>query len=267
MAIPAGELIARALAARDGSEEQWTAIAKLHLRDDRASYEAAVQLCASGEWLARQVGIDILSRFGCDHTPRPFLEETMTLLLALAERETFPDVRDSLAAAFGELADPRGLAFVVAVANDPDPDLRWTAAIALTSFDDDLAFQTLLALSADVAGEVRNWATFGLGQLTVRDTPQLREVLVARLDDPHDEAREEGVFGLAVRGDVRAIPVLLELQHRGPGRLLDRSLVLLGELTDDPRIPPALAQRWPDGVPDDLRQAAAFDREMFTLEA
>jgi HEAT repeat protein len=265
--IPAGELIAQALAARDGGEEQWTAIAKLHLRDDRASYEAAVELCSSDEWVARQVGVDILSRFGCHHQSKPFAEETMALLLALAERETFPDVRDSLAAAFGELADPRGLAFVVAVANDPDPALRWTAATALANFDDDLAFQTLLELSADPDGDVRNWATFGLGQLTVRDTPQLRAALAARLDDPHDEAQEEGVFGLAVRGDVRAIPVLLELLHQGPGRLLDRSLVLLDELTDDPRISPALTERWPDGVPDDLLQAAAFDREMFTPEA
>ena len=58
---------------------------------------------------------------------------------------------------------------------------------------------------------MRDWATFALGMLASQDTIELREALVARLEDPDPETRLEAVHGLALRGDRRAVEPALEL--------------------------------------------------------
>ena len=69
----------------------------------------------------------------------------------------------------------------------------------------------LIRLSRDEHSDVRDWATFALGMLASEDTEDLREALVARLDDPDAETRLEAVHGLALRGDPRAVEPALEL--------------------------------------------------------
>jgi hypothetical protein len=64
---------------------------------------------------------------------------------------------------------------------------------------------------------VRDWATFALGTLASQDTVELRDALVARLDDPDPETRLEAVHGLALRGDVRAVEPALELLEGAAG--------------------------------------------------
>src|SRR5262249_16743405 len=68
---------------------------------------------------------------------------------------------------------------------------------------------------------VRDWATFGLGQLIERDTPKLRAALLVRLEDPDEKTRIEAVRGLARRGGRRPPGALRGLpggpQRSGPG--------------------------------------------------
>lgn len=102
---------------------------------------------------------------------------------------------------------------VLRFARHPDEDVRLAVSRAATSVED-LEVQrkvadVLIELTRDDKDDVRNWATFGLGQLQDLDYPALRDALAARLDDPHDETRGEAWVGLAKRGDDRAKPAVL----------------------------------------------------------
>ncbi len=41
--------------------------------------------------------------------------------------------------------------------------------------------------------------------------------------------------------------------------MLDSALLVLADHLDDPRLPPAIARRWPDGVPAETRMQADDD--------
>jgi hypothetical protein len=122
-----------------------------------------------------------------------------------------------------------------------------------------IAVQTVLQLSADTDDDVRDWATFGLGTLLRLDTPAIRHALLARLDDAHHNPREEAMYGLAVRLDRRAVPVLLDFLEEYEGPMLDSALLILADHLDDPRLSEAIAERWSEGVPADARDQADSD--------
>lgn len=91
----------------------------------------------------------------------------------------------------------------------PDPQVRLALARALGGGlpAPDVragAIAGLLRLSADATAEVRNWACFGLGR-RYADSPDVREPLAARLDDPDSDTRDEALAALATTGDARAL--------------------------------------------------------------
>ena len=53
------------------------------------------------------------------------------------------------------------------------------------------------------------WATFGVGVLGNRDSPEIRDALVKRLSDSDEDVREEAMVGLGKRKDERVFAVLL----------------------------------------------------------
>ena len=59
----------------------------------------------------------------------------------------------------------------------PDAATRFSAAYSLSGLDEDKAINQLITLSSDADEEVRDWATFGLGAQTDRDTPEIRQAL------------------------------------------------------------------------------------------
>ena len=63
----------------------------------------------------------------------------------------------------------------------------------------------LIDLCGDADANVRNWATFFLGAREPEDAffdkADVVEALFARIDDPHEETRAEGILGLAKRRD------------------------------------------------------------------
>lgn len=76
---------------------------------------------------------------------------------------------------------------------------------------------------------MRDWATFGLGQQCDLDTHEIREALVARLNDPDDDTRDEAIMGLARRKDARAIPAIeRELRASEFGSLVLEAAELFG---------------------------------------
>jgi RNAse (barnase) inhibitor barstar len=61
------------------------------------------------------------------------------------------------------------------------------------------AVTTLMELTADEDADVRDWATFGLVSQLMVDGTEVRQCLLARVDDPDEDTRAEAAAGLARR--------------------------------------------------------------------
>ena len=75
---------------------------------------------------------------------------------------------------------------------------------------------------ADRDPDVRNWATFGIGQQSDVDTDQIRAALAVALSDDDADVRYEGIIGRGRRRDSRAVPYLKLLLHEDPNDIFAR---------------------------------------------
>lgn len=192
---------------------RWQLIGELQQSTDRDVFEAVLAAAGSPERARRLVGLDALGQIG-HPANRPYLEETLPVLLDAAV-DPDADVVASAVTGLGHVGDPRGLTAVLRQAGHADDAVRFAVAVALPALagsDEPVAdiAGALITLTRDTDPEVRDWATFGLGTRLDADTPEIRDALVARLDDNGDHAGEEAVMGLARRGDPRATAPLLE---------------------------------------------------------
>jgi HEAT repeat protein len=273
----AREVVEDALREEPDSHERWDHIVALHKRGDDESFVAAAELLDSPDPDRRALGADILAQLGAaPDVPvedRPLAGPAFRLLLQQIATETHPDVLQSIATAFGHLSDPRGIPALHALRDHPNDDVRHAVVFGLLGQDDDLAVETLIELSRDSDADVRDWATFGLGTQIERDSAQIREALVARLDDPDDDTRGEALRGLAARGDERAIPRLL-VELDDDVELDDQSIVEEALLTFAAKVPDArlcrhvekARQEWAvacpgEPMPHDLVQAVEACRQ------
>ncbi|MCX4778985.1 HEAT repeat domain-containing protein [Streptomyces sp. NBC_01264] len=108
------------------------------------------------------------------------------------------------------------IAVLIARAGHRDPDLRAEvaselAAGALSGRADDPLLPALIRLTSAPEAQVREQATFALGQLAEVDDRDIRAALWLRVGDEDPETREEAVRGLAVRRDPGAVPLLAAL--------------------------------------------------------
>lgn len=249
--------------------------------------ERAIALAGSAEWMERELGVDLLGHIR-DPAFRDadeaevwttgellvgYLEETMGVLLALVETETYPDVVNSLAWAFGAREDPRGIEPLTRLAADEAVHIREAVVHSLSncsvsvgeeSSSDEVAAAhavaeqiaiPLLALADDPEGDVRDWALFGLlvGEL---DTAEIRETFLAHIDDPHHAAMTEALSGLANLGDQRGIEPLRRRIERGEDA---NNLIEACEFYGDARLVPGLqALRDDDFDGDDAQIDAAL---------
>jgi HEAT repeat protein len=251
-------LLAIALAEPADSDGRWAAVHAVQARGDQATFDAAVALCGSDEAHRRRLGVDVLGgigKRGPDYEThgvamgvyadeRPFRRPAVDRLLEMVQGEGDPDVLIGIALAFGHLEDVRAIAPLARLSGHHNEDVRCAVAVGLQRHDEDLAVDTLVELSRDSASDVRDWATFGLGTQLDRDTPQIRDALVARLGDEHQTTREGAIVGAAIRGDSRAIEPLLELLDSGrEDTLLDEALATIAARVDDPRLEPYVLAR------------------------
>jgi len=226
------ELIQIALTAElEGDDPGWDAIWELRLRATPDVFEAASALCLSFDPSERVVGVDILAQLG---TPgHVYLDRTLDILCKLIETETVTRVLSSIAVGLGHISpEPRKVKPLLRLKDHSDPDVRQGVAFGLSGEDDPLAIQALIALSADVDMEVRDWATFALGSQTNLDSPQIREALYRRVIDPNDagDAPGEGLVGLARRGDARAFVLTLGfIQSGNAGTLVFEAAEMLAD--------------------------------------
>lgn len=220
-ALPTDQLLSQAeqcaRSANDDNDLYWDILHALHLRSDPQIFDTAVEWCQSSESCMRALGAAVLSQLGrADrHSPYPFGDAALPILLSLlhdSETEVLCSAINALGhhASYDFLWDSSEL---VAFANHDSADVRFSVAYALGGSQcdrSDLAVAMMCRLAQDDDYDVRNWALFGLGNLSDADSPQVREVLFQGLSDPDDEIRGEAIVGLAKRQDTRVIPVMLK---------------------------------------------------------
>jgi HEAT repeat protein len=217
------ELIEAAIEQWDWDDEKiqvtWphTARTVLHARGDAQTLEAAKTLCASPKPKERAVGADILGEFGLPE--RTFPAECIDLLLGMLEQEIDDDVLAVIGIAFGhQEKDERVVDALIKLKAYPNEDVRFGVVLGLSSQEDDRAIAALMELMRDPDEDVRDWATFGVGQIydwsddpQCFDTPEIRQALFERLDDPHWPTRFEALEGLALRRDTRVVDRIVKM--------------------------------------------------------
>jgi HEAT repeat protein len=206
-----------AVALEDGEE---TSPAKVFLQQQtsREVFEAVKDLCQSADAWCRASGIEIMMRM----PGKSFLLEAQELIVRIAETEAEVRVIEALAYALVHLEVPERWKFLVGWTHNSSAAARFAIAYSLGGCSDNLdVVNSLISLSRDVDEDVRDWATFGLGDLSDLDTPAIRDALVDRLQDDFIDARCEAIYGLAKRHDARVINALnSELQKDAVGSLV-----------------------------------------------
>lgn len=213
------ELFEVALSSED-EDLRWDAVRALHWRGSRAVFDRAAELCRSTDARERALGADILGQLGIPE--RTFPSESFDALLALVS-DSDTDVLYCAILALQHVDARRAAAHILSFGNHPDENLRYAVAFALCGVDGEEAIDALLALAGDRDGDVRNWATFGLGQQSDADTPKIREALAARLEDRDEDVRYEAIIGLARRRDARMTGFLKTMLHDDPDDVFARA--------------------------------------------
>ncbi|WP_064750575.1 formyltransferase family protein [Solirubrobacter soli] len=197
------EVLERAKAEWADRDDEWQPhVCALAARGTQDVLDAMVALGGDPDALNRELAAYVLGQLGTAAPALPAAQDAA--LSAMAEREDDAEVLSAIACAFGHLGAPHGEAWLLAQRAHEDPDVREAVAFALGGREGDDVTGALIELSSDASSGVRDWATFALGTLARENSPQLRDALAARLDDPDAETRLEAVHGLAVRGDHRA---------------------------------------------------------------
>jgi hypothetical protein len=171
-------------------------------------------------------------------------------------------------AAIGHADDPAWVDELLRYGSDEHPPVRQTVAGALPimfagnemSAD---AIAALIALTGDTDPDVRDWATFSLGNQGRADGIAIRDALAARLDDEEGDTRFEAAVGLARRGDPRALAAIAGRLEDETATIYLMDLAAAAELAD-PILLPALNRlriEWAaDEDPHTVAVAYAIDR-------
>jgi HEAT repeat protein len=199
------DLIMRAVAIDDEEDhDYWEIVVKLQHRGDPAVLEVMIELCGAASEARQRLGLNVLAQLGYE-SGRPFLEESLPVVLGLCGPDRPVAVIINAVEALGHLGDPRALAVVLSFSTHDNAKLRKAVDMALPwiagDAPDPTAVDALIALSSDEDSDVRDWATFGLGQLLDVDSDAIRTALWNRVDDPDGDVAGEALVGLAARGD------------------------------------------------------------------
>lgn len=170
----------------EGSNPGWDGLNILRNRASQEVIDTARQLAYSGDPADRALAANILAQLGhiIEMPKGVFFEERVPLLIEMLEKDKDESVLSCAAVGVGHMGDIRFVPALVALKCHPSENVRFGVAFGLAGLDDDRAIDTLVELSSDMDAQVRDWATFGLGQQSDRDTPDIRDALIRRLEDP-----------------------------------------------------------------------------------
>lgn len=231
--------------------DRWLFIGCLQRRGSREVLDRASRLCQSDCQFERRLGVDVLARLG--EPERTFPAACKSVLNYLLKTDSDPEVLASALSGLCHLDGHRPLALAVRFASHPHVDVRWAAVQVFSTQDDPISIRQLIRLSRDQAATIRDWATFALGTLTELDSVEVRQAFVDRLEDPDEATREEALFGLARRGDVRVVPALQRVLAPDTASWL--ALEAAAAIADPTLVPQLLELRPWDGSAELLEDA------------
>ncbi len=214
------EMISAALAS-DDDDVYWGVVGDLQREGSQQVFDAMLECMASAIAEERCLGADVLGQLGFSNG-RPFVEQSLPLLLAAASSEHDPEVIDSVVSALGHQHDPRTIPGIVRHLDHPSDKVRFSVAAALnavgpmtTSQVSSEVVPVLSQLMADRDADVRDWATFALANLEI-DGADIRERLMTAALDSDECVRGEATLGLARRHDCRVVPLLRQAVEAAP---------------------------------------------------
>lgn len=197
----------------------WEAVHVLQGRGTRDVFERAKVYCLAENPKARARGLNVLSQLGAGKpdSERPFMAESVSIAINHLQDQD-PEVVRSAAWALSHLGTQEAVSSLVELKNHIDPEVRQAIACCIAFLDHPKAVSILIELMDDTNEVVRDWATFSLGsgvlkkdgKMGYKDSPEIRQALRRRLDDPYEDARREAIWGLAFRRDTQGLRQLLE---------------------------------------------------------
>jgi len=116
-----------------------------------------------------------------------------------------------------------------ALQSSSEPDRRARAIRQLGEARIEIAVADLIALLEDPDAEVREESALALGRI---GTPPAVDALLARLEDPQTDLGPEILKGLRKAGDRRAVPALIQHLHKGTPEIREEAARTLGVLGD-----------------------------------
>jgi len=232
-------LVKRALKSTKNDQSYWNCVWELHRRGGDEIFQEAQKLCENTNTAKIILGINILSQLGTPY--RPYRDKTLSILCSFLNARMEPRILHSALVAIGHQNisnDTKGVKLISSFASHISKEVRFGVVSALCTREDRMSIATLIRLTRDKSGKVRDWATFAIGSQIDADTPAIRKALVDRLDDSDCNTRWEAMMGLAIRNDDRVLQTLRqELLKSDPTSLVfeaaeefgDKSLLSLIE--------------------------------------
>jgi hypothetical protein len=204
-------------------------------RDPGGVLDIGERLVNSHDPERRRIAIRLISVAGAAQD-RFHRDRALRTLRRVLGDEAEPVTLATAIVEIGHLDDSESHDAVLGHARHPDPRVRHAVAFSLPSVGfDAAAIATVRDLMVDEDDGVRDWATFDLGTLSDVDNEEIRDALLARLDDHNLDPRLEAIVGLARRQDERIRPYLeAELARVGHSSMYDDALDYLDNGTDVP---------------------------------
>ncbi|MFN7921591.1 MAG: HEAT repeat domain-containing protein [Bryobacteraceae bacterium] len=183
----------------------WEAIATLARRADEQVIKAAATLLGSDDAWHRARGANILGLF----PTASWADARFTLLSDALRSEADERAIPSLIHSIGHLHNPRILPRFLELGQHPNREVRLAVAMSIMADWGHQAVAALIGLCADEWGGVRDWATFKFRTSDV-DSPEIRQCIRSRLQDPEPAVRAEAICALARRRDLTCLEQLLD---------------------------------------------------------
>ncbi|WP_439678595.1 HEAT repeat domain-containing protein [Embleya sp. MST-111070] len=210
------ELLSRALAEPDVDHEVWWAtVYTLVKRHDPTVWDAAIGLCDRSDPLERRFGADVLrcTNLFDEDEGTPYDRPLVDLFLPWAAHEPDPRVARILTAGLVDTQDPRTDEALRVLSRHVDAEVRWRATNGLGTAIERRSPEALPAVMErikDTDATVRQLACRALA-FAPPDTPDITDLLAARLTDPVEYVRVEAAARLALRDDPRGDETLQRL--------------------------------------------------------
>ena len=202
---PTSVLLERALALwREDfdSDEWWDVFYSLSARGDDETFDAAKNWCASTDASERELAANLLNQFGEaiiskeeGSTSFPSADRVVPVLEKLID-DPEPGVIATVIIGLGWYSAYDAILARPSLAAHASPRVRFAVACGLMYSESKAAIDMLIVVSNDADDDVRDMAIWGLGCESRLDTPEIREALVQRIDDPDADVRGEAAPNL-----------------------------------------------------------------------